>query len=290
MATSWDSSYPPRAQKNSRWPGAPGVYVNVELRVSRSEHDKIHGGALTYASKNMKGRIDTVENDPSIPSILTPGRHQPNQPRYQQRHQERTRGLAIRTSETPERGRSAPPTMSDRSCPISPLTPDSPVGYRDSLTQPTIMERPLPPTPGRFRLGDDDLPWSTPPSYWNAQPTEPANVRPSHRSLEPPPRRLEDPQRVRDLSELQQAMMTVDSLSHDVWDPWMWDSVGDLPRGPRSIGWAVSSNDAPNSPNLSFSSPVSPVSPPPPPPPYVVSQFEHACGRRAAAQRPKSTG
>lgn len=48
-------------------------------------------------------------------------------------------------------------------------------------------------------------------------------------------RRAEDPQRVRDLGELQQAMMTVDSLHQD---PWSHDddAVG---AGSNSLGWAV---------------------------------------------------
>lgn len=308
MSSSWNASNPPYPdRKSSRWPHTPGVYVNVEFKVSMSENDKGHGASLRYTSKNMRererARANTHLGDAPIPSILTPGRPQPNQqPRYQQKpqeQQERARRLDIRT-EAPERGRSAPPTMNDRSQPISPvISPVSPMSAVISPIQHRIvnfprqtitdrLNRPLPSTPGRFRLGEDDLPWSTPPSYWNAEPDVSESVGPARMSIEPyhpPPttKRNEDPQRVRELSELQQAMMTVDSMSHDVWDPWMWDSVGDMPRGPRSIGWAVSSNDAPDSP--ASQSPRTP-----PPPPYVVSQWEHACGRRIAAERPRSTG
>ncbi|CAD6455802.1 f55ac787-b668-4f2b-a643-c77161c08826-CDS [Sclerotinia trifoliorum] len=302
-------------QKSSCWPSAPGVYVNVEFKVSMSENDRGHGASLRYTSRNMKererARANTHLGGRPIPSILTPGYPQPNHPSRQQQRpqqqQERDRGLSIGL-ETPERGRSAPPTMNDRRQPVSPVSPVSPMSAIDSpiqqrivnLPRQNIMDRldqPLPSTPGRFRLGEDDLPWSTPPSYWNAKPDTSESVGPIRLSIEPyhppqapqvppnttPTKRNEDPQRVRELSELQQAMMTVDSISNDVWDSWMWESVGEMPRGPRSIGWAVSSNDAPDSPS-------SPTPETPPPPPYVVSQWEHACGRRIANGRPRSTG
>lgn len=89
--------------------------------------------------------------------------------------------------------------------------------------------------------------------------------------------RGEDPQRVRELEALQQAMMTVDSLPNDGWEAWTWESVGDMPRGPRSLGWAVRTEG-----ERSVSSPLSP------PPPYVVSQWEEAFGRDD--WRPRSSG
>ncbi|KAF7915690.1 uncharacterized protein EAE98_011033 [Botrytis deweyae] len=312
MSTSFDGPYPPNPQQksSSRWPTAPGVYVNVEFRVSMSENDKGHGASLRYASRNMRererARANTHLGGKPIPSILTPGHPQPNNPsQYQQKLQQQrdlNRGLSI-GMETPGRGRSAPPTMNDRTQPISPVSPVSPMSAVGSPIQHRIvnlprqnimdrLDRPLPSTPGRFRLGEDDLPWSTPPSYWNAEPDTSESVGPTLTSIEtfqsyqPSPttaRRTEDPKRVRELSELQQAMMTVDSIDNDVWDPWMWDSVGDMPRGPRSIGWAVSSNDASGLPASSSLKT-------PPPPPYVVSQWENACQKRVTTTRPRSTG
>lgn len=94
--------------------------------------------------------------------------------------------------------------------------------------------------------------------------------------LREPPRSLDDPLRVRDLEDLHQAMMTVDSLGNDGWEPWTWDSVGDMPRGPRSIGWAIRSEEAPSRAAISG------------PPPYVVSQWDQAYERNW--YRPRTSG
>jgi hypothetical protein len=77
-------------------------------------------------------------------------------------------------------------------------------------------------------------------------------------------------------------MMTVDSIPHDGWEPWTWDNAGEMPRGPLSLGWAVSRDD-------STLSPVSPPSGTPAPPPYAVSQWEQQYGRSTGV-RPMSSG
>jgi hypothetical protein len=119
------------------------------------------------------------------------------------------------------------------------------------------------------------MPWSM-PAWYRSSPDHSYSAAASEVVMNQENRRMEDPQRVREMETLHQAMMTVDSLDHDGWEPWTWDSVGDMPRGPRSIGWAVSSRDAP------------PGSPPKPaPPPYVVSQWEQAYGGRNYG-RPRS--
>lgn len=269
--------------------------MNVEIGVSMADH-RTHTASMKYTSKRMEERLHEERRRQQYergqyyqqhPTLLMPahGIHQEHQSRYREQQaahvqQERQRRLGVRTLEQHERGTSAPPTVTDRTQPISPVSPLSPMySLRHSSSIPVERtNQALPPTPSQFRLGEDDLPWSMPPWY---RPPEPEVASPPQIRVEvepPPPRRLDDPQRVRDLETLHQAMMTVDSLNNDGWEPWMWESVGDMPRGPRSIGWAIRSEDAPNrSPK--------PVSGPPP---YVVSQWEQAFER--SRSRPRTSG
>lgn len=133
----------------------------------------------------------------------------------------------------------------------------------------------LPPSPSQFRLGEDDLPWSVQPWY---RTPEPGVSTPPIPSIKTESSKLDDPQRVRDLETLHQAMMTVDSLSAEGWDDPSWQGFGDMPSGPRSLGWAVASTDASLRPTLSS----------PGPPPYVVSQWEQRNSR--GRNRPRSAG
>jgi hypothetical protein len=282
MATR-EHQYPPRT--SSRFP--PGIFVNVEVGVAFSKSERAHTASLNYASRGMRERLYRQEHDELLrqrelqhPRILMPANGQYPDHHARQHQQNRQRRLTVRTREHHERGSSAPPALSDRLQPISPISPMSPIGPIHGITHTTSMpipgsERPLPPLPSRFRLGEDGLPWSTEPWY---RPTSPGYETPTMVGIELEDRRGEDPERVRQLEELHQAMMTVDSLPHDGWEPWTWDSVGEMPRGPRSLGWAVSRDD----------STLSPASPPPPPP-YVVSQWEEAFGR-SDSMRPRSSG
>jgi len=280
----------PRSSASSKC--ATGLFVNVEFGVSFSENKPPHGVSLKYATKNMKDRMarQQQQQQQQHPQLLMPR----TRPQYEAtpRHSNYSQYqpfVSQRLSDTRqerERGSSAPPALTDRSQPLSPISPISPISppisplqHHSSMPIERI-DRPLPPTPAQFRLGDADLPWSTPPSYWNAEPTPPETT-PTEREN----RRLEDPQRVRDLSELQQAMMTVDSLSDEGWETWTWDSVGANPRGPRSIGWAVRSEEPEPTPATAVVSPrpASGVVSPGiiPPPPYVVSQWEQAFERQS---------
>ncbi|KAI9052579.1 hypothetical protein LZ554_003922 [Drepanopeziza brunnea f. sp. 'monogermtubi'] len=90
------------------------------------------------------------------------------------------------------------------------------VGIQSRLV---VVDRPLPPLPSQFRLGEDDLPWTTFEPWHLAYPESESDC------ASPPPLmwcgneeeeeladgRREDPQRVRILAELQQAMLTVDN-------------------------------------------------------------------------------
>ncbi|KAH7369977.1 hypothetical protein BKA65DRAFT_9692 [Rhexocercosporidium sp. MPI-PUGE-AT-0058] len=234
------------------------------------------------------------------PSILMPGAGgyyneqyqygwQPDYQEYQDYQEYHPRRMSVRTHSSRERGSSAPPSLSDHSESINPTSPVSSMGtfnqfgtlqHTSSMPIGGIqdrLERPLPPLPSQFRLGEDGLPWTTEPWYIEQEPeSEYRNQMMTGIELEN--RRQEDPQRVRDLGALQQAMMTVDSLpNEDAWEPWAWDSVGEMPRGPRSLGWAVRSEDSRYG--------MSPRGPPP----YVVSQFEQALAR-GVGMRPRSSG
>jgi hypothetical protein len=275
--------YPPRT--SSRFP--PGIFVNVEVGVAFPRSDKAHTASLNYVSRGMRERLYRQQHEELLrqyplqhPPILMPASGQYPDRHARQHHQNRPPRLSVRTRDYHERGSSAPPALSDRLRPISPISPMSPIGSIHGITHTSSMpvrgsERPLPPLPSRFRLGEDGLPWSTEPWY---RPASPGYEAPTVVGIELEDSRGEDPQRVRELEALHQAMMTVDSLPHDGWEPWTWDSVGEMPRGPRSLGWAVSRDDSTLSPASS-----------PPPPPYVVSQWERSLGRSNSI-RPRSSG
>ena len=119
--------------------------------------------------------------------------------------------------------------------------------FAAAVRQSTIDRKPLPPLPSRFRLGSDALPWASPTII---DPDDITYSEPSNLSIDEPlepaqPARVDDPQRTRELEQLHQAMMGVDSmeLGNDWWEPGgSWDRHGDLgglPSGPRSVGWAV---------------------------------------------------
>ena len=168
---------------------------------------------------------------------LMPGPGEPgepgefHQPERQTRHQQQQRQLrlGVRTREQHERGTSAPPSLTDRNQPISPLTSPMTVNYIPHITpiqhtQSMPLERtnthilqvertnqPLPPTPSQFRLGEEDMPWSNPPWYLSRSPEQPSVASPSV-GMNQENRRMEDPQRVREMETLHQAMMTVDKI------------------------------------------------------------------------------
>ncbi|KAG0647433.1 hypothetical protein D0Z07_7238 [Hyphodiscus hymeniophilus] len=309
MAGAWEHHRPPR----TRWQ-SPGIFLNVEFGVSFSPNDRTHTTGVHYTSRRMEDRLhqERMRNrdelaynnqEPGEQQLLATlgalmpgpeaefgyGYEAEDQSRHQQ--QQRQRRLGTRTREQHGRGTSAPPSLTERTRPESPVNyiPHiAPIQHTRSMpldrtnSQEVLQSRtnqPLPPTPSQFRLGEADMPWSMP--AWYRSPEQPDSATPSIVGMDEDNYRNEDPDRVRQLETLQQAMMTVDSQGQDEWEPWTWDSVGEIPRGPRSIGWAVSSHV-----NSRDGRPISP--PIPAPPPYVVSQWEQACAR-AHATRPRSS-
>jgi hypothetical protein len=131
------------------------------------------------------------------------------------------------------------------------------------------------------------MPWSVPPWYPPSEPESPRGESPvstvsAISAMSPVEqennRLLDDPQRVRDLEALHQAMMTVGGLGSDGWEPRSRASMDEISRVPSSVGWAVSSNDAANGPLLS----------PFGPPPYDVSRWEQPLARTRS--RPSTSG
>ncbi|KAL2072136.1 hypothetical protein VTL71DRAFT_11479 [Oculimacula yallundae] len=282
---------------------APGIFVSVEFGVSFTNRGQPHTASMGYTSRRMQERLHQqrqqqnehmlqerehhqlpreVDFERPHPSILMPGTgnyfndlytQQPEHLEYQPRR------MSARTHNSRERGSSAPPSLSDHSeSPISPISSMGTFSQFGTLQHTSSMpiggiqdrlERPLPPLPSQFRLGEDGLPWTTEPWYFESE-AESGYVNPDMTDIELEHRRQEDPQRVRDLGALQQAMMTVDSLPHeDAWEPW--DGAG----SPLSLGWAVRSEDSRLSPRG--------------PPPYVVTQYELALAR-GIGLRPRSSG
>jgi hypothetical protein len=75
--------------------------------------------------------------------------------------------------------------------------------------------------------------------------------------------------------------MTVDTLDEGGWETWNRENSDEvMPAGPRSLGWAVSTEPSPVAIDYSYA-----VSPPPP---YLSSPWEQVGGR--IALRPRSSG
>ncbi|KAH8819493.1 hypothetical protein F5884DRAFT_13315 [Xylogone sp. PMI_703] len=242
----------------SRW-GTPAISVKVEVGLSLNKNDPPRTKSWQYASKKMQQRLqipppdypwEMVESHVSDQSLL-------HLQARQRRHQNN------------DRGSSAPPSARGNQFHLHGLEAPrtiSPTSQRPSLND-RYRDRPLPPTPPTFRLGDD-LPWTSFSPVSVPDSDAEGEERTDHSSIrgtENDRWRDEDPQRIHDMEALHSAMMTVDSLQHEQWDPWTWESVGDFPRGPRSLGWAIRSD--------------SPQVETPKPPPYCVSQYQAAIMR-----------
>lgn len=152
-----------------------------------------------------------------------------------QYHQRRPRSQA-RSSH--ERGRSAPPLLNKAPWDANP----------EPLTATALPRRAphlqlgkaLPPTPGQFRLGHDDLPWSSPP-FPTGKAEEGENDAPiasAARSPAPPTQHGQqhfvddrDRARTKEMQSLATAMMTVDNGFEDQWwyqGPRLVNVAGDL--------------------------------------------------------------
>lgn len=197
-------------------------------------------------------------------------------PKHQMRQQQnlRQRRLGVNTREQHLRGTSAPPTTLDRTQPISPVSPVSPVSPisiappRSVTYSVADMDRPLPPTPSQFRLGEENMPWSMTPFFIYSETEYPKEDPPLRKDDETSPvddeaapfvddeetllvddeetQLVDDPKHPPgDLEALHLAMMAVDTFGSDAWEPPAWGTMKNYRESDSlSIGWAVSSHDS----------------------------------------------
>ncbi|CAJ2508817.1 Uu.00g138430.m01.CDS01 [Anthostomella pinea] len=133
----------------------------------------------------------------------------------------RVEGVEVRGS-SHERGRSAPPPINDSPWDARASTTATLFPHRSqALSDQPRAWKALPTTPGQFRLGEDGLPWSA--WAWPSDPNgyedeSPFANNPTTVHLSPERRRrIEDPERVRELETLSTAMMTVDNGFENQW-------------------------------------------------------------------------
>lgn len=198
------SSHQRRSHVDSSWPPAPspGFFFRVEFGLSR---------APKLERAFSEGRALSTMQNPQPHQRSFPSTHPAAPTAYQSTaaRQSRRARVLIKQSPRPQARRSSsePRNSAER------LT--QPLSLRQSRTLESPQPKPLPPTPSRFRLGEQDLPWGTPSWVMG----EDDYTRPTLVPISPPNPRNEDPIRVRELESLGQAMMTVDSLGNEWWEP-----------------------------------------------------------------------
>jgi hypothetical protein len=223
---------PPRRQRRSRSalqlrtsPISPeSVIISSPEQYPPTDYHPFHPEPVYFPTP-----ISARENraSPSIDTVLSPYRPSPT----------------VMGQYPPLHSNSYPP-------PQTPIASSSRAPPLTAVRQSTIDRKPLPPLPSGFRLGSDELPWSAPAIADENGPTyfEPLTYSPPEET-----RRLwrseassnDDPQRTRELSQLNQAMIGVGSLDliNEWWEPeGSFDRLGEigtLPRGPRGVGWAI---------------------------------------------------
>ncbi|KAI6715350.1 hypothetical protein JHW43_002092 [Diplocarpon mali] len=282
----WDPD--PRPRDTARL-SARGIFASLDLGLFSTRRGASHPAPRACSSRKMRERLLRLGWQEE--ERAAPARDPPPQPRERvgDVHHSRSRmpGMAgchdekyppeqeepyqprgrssVRTTGSRQTGTPAPPTLSE---PMSSTSPTMPAGawdpnpHRSNLPRGRMeerLERPLPPLPSQFRLGEDGLPWSTEPWYVDPESDDESATT---TSPEPGEARPEDPQRIGALGNLQQALMTVDSLPRVGWEPWTWDSREDAPLASKSLGWAVRSEEV-------WTGPDSPT-----PPPYTALPWE----------------
>ncbi|KAK1980964.1 hypothetical protein LZ30DRAFT_593676 [Colletotrichum cereale] len=228
----------------------PQIFVHFEFGVSFSPRHAPNQHSATYISRGFRDRAQQFPRQlpPLNTNFLSEPIYQANQPTlssppireyYQPRPQpmppqydsSRHPRQDSRLTSSHERGSSAPPPWND-----SPW--DTEAGALGSSVLPRQRPRPrnapdywkaLPEVPSRFRLGEDELPWSA--SAWPGEYGMPDDSEVDDYSSElsmkfrdvsltdaaPDSRDMDDTERRRELEALSAAMMTVDNGFENQW-------------------------------------------------------------------------
>ena len=197
----------------------------MEVGLSFSDGNRTHSASMKYASKRMerlhqqKIRQHCKEGsyriqDSALPII----RHLPTT-----RLQQRLCKFGVNITEQRERVTSAPSMALSQAqllSPVSPLTalPETP--RTPSTFASEMLNKPLPPTPSQFRLGDADTPLSMNLYYVHELETPIQGYWADDDDT-----LLLDERAARDLEALHLAMLTVDSLDSGAWAPTTWRNV-----------------------------------------------------------------
>ncbi|OLN87621.1 hypothetical protein CCHL11_05708 [Colletotrichum chlorophyti] len=230
----------------------PQIFVHFEFGVSFSSRHAPNQHSVTYTSRNFRDRAQSFPRQvpPPTTNYLTEPTVQPQQqqardsqpiheyyqPQYQPTptHAEprrRSRQESRSTGSSHERGSSAPPPWNDSPWDAEPdaLGSSALPRRQPPVTNPPDYWKALPEVPSRFRLGEDDMPWSA--SSWPGEFGMPDESEADDYSSElsmkfrdvsvtsgtPAPRERDDPGRRQELESLSAAMMTVDNGFEDQW-------------------------------------------------------------------------
>ncbi|KAK1638091.1 hypothetical protein BDP81DRAFT_424144 [Colletotrichum phormii] len=231
----------------------PQIFVHFEFGVSFSPRHAPNQHSVTYASRGFRDRAQfprqvpppntnylaepshsaqphqPTRSTPPIQEYYAPQAQPPMPPHYEVSRQSRQES---RSSSSHERGSSAPPPWNDSPWDAEPDALGSSALPRQ---RPRAQNAPdywkaLPEVPSRFRLGEDEMPWSAsswPGEFGMPDESEVVDDYSSELSMKfrdvsltnatPVPRERGDDGRRHDLEALSAAMVTVDNGFENQW-------------------------------------------------------------------------
>ncbi|TEA10982.1 hypothetical protein C8034_v008076 [Colletotrichum sidae] len=234
----------------------PQIFVHFEFGVSFSSRHAPNQHSVSYVSRGMRDRAHYFPRQvpPPNTNYLNAPVYQPYQPsrqsppthaqtHHQHHHQQpmptyaeptrQSRNESRSSGSAHERGSSAPPPWHDSPWDAEVDALSSSALPRQRPRAPTSGPdywKALPEVPSRFRLGEDEIPWSVsawPGEYGMPDENDAADddfsselsmkFRDVSVSETPAPRERDDPGRRLELEALSAAMMTVDNGFEDQW-------------------------------------------------------------------------